>query len=143
MTLKFCRGCNTAKPFTEFYMDNRRGKPYPRCKKCNYKKIIAVPLEKCRARRNRYRANHLEQERAREREQHKRTPQFKKVARRAVAEAIKSGTLIRPETCDQCGNKGRIHGHHPDYFKPLSVQWLCPLCHADAHRKLKDVQHGP
>lgn len=47
-----------------------------------------------------------------------------------VQGAIRTGRLIRPSQCVDCGHSGRIEGHHPDYSKPLEVQWLCKPCHA-------------
>lgn len=58
-------------------------------------------------------------------------------ARRAVRAAIKSGVLVRPDTCEKCGQiparrvdgYSQIQAHHPDYDKPLDVEWLCCKCH--------------
>ncbi len=47
-----------------------------------------------------------------------------------VAKALKSGKLIRPQVCSQCGAIGKVEGHHPDYLKRLEVVWLCKPCHA-------------
>lgn len=58
-----------------------------------------------------------------------------------VKSAIKSGKLIRPSTCDICGNGGRIEAHHDDYGKPFDVRWLCVPCHGATRLKwLKDSQ---
>lgn len=57
--------------------------------------------------------------------------------------AIRSGEIVRPKNCSECGKEGdthkhfTIHGHHADYSKPLEVVWLCRPCHVDEHRKLK------
>src|SRR6188508_2417019 len=48
-------------------------------------------------------------------------------ARKAVKEALASGALVKPKTCERCGWKPQqnlLHGHHPDYTKPLQVVWL-------------------
>jgi hypothetical protein len=47
-----------------------------------------------------------------------------------VARAIKKGTLVRPDTCERCGEECRPEASHDDYSKPLEVEWLCRLCHA-------------
>lgn len=58
-------------------------------------------------------------------------------AYRLVRSAIESGALVRPKSCDVCGDcpppasdgRSRIHAHHHDYAKPLEVEWLCAKCH--------------
>lgn len=57
----------------------------------------------------------------------------KAAARSAVSTALLSGTLRRPEACEDCGTPGAPHGHHHDYTKPLDVRWLCMKCHMKAH----------
>jgi hypothetical protein len=61
-------------------------------------------------------------------------------ANRAVYSAIRNGTLIKPDTCENgchIESPRKLHGHHEDYSKPLDVRWLCTKCHkrADAARK--------
>ena len=53
-------------------------------------------------------------------------------ARRAVAEALRTGALIR-QPCF-CGTH-RSEGHHRDYAKQLEVLWLCRRHHVAIHRK--------
>lgn len=61
-------------------------------------------------------------------------------AKVVVAEAVKSGTLTRPEACEKCGEIGRpLEAHHHDYTKPLEVLWLCRPCHRDTHRGLETL----
>jgi len=55
--------------------------------------------------------------------------------RMIVQRAVESGALVRPETCSKCGDATKVEGHHPDYSKPLMVEWLCRKCHAFVHRK--------
>ena len=47
----------------------------------------------------------------------------------AVAKAINSGRLIRPEACEICGLKCCPDARHDDYYEPLKVVWLCRGCH--------------
>lgn len=48
-----------------------------------------------------------------------------------VLEAMRSGKLKKPTTCERCGQRGIIDGHHEDYAKPLVVIWLCRPCHGE------------
>jgi hypothetical protein len=46
------------------------------------------------------------------------------------------GLIVPPLSCLNCGAEKRaLHGHHPDYSKPLEVVWLCHICHMFLHRK--------
>lgn len=52
--------------------------------------------------------------------------------------AIAKGTIVRPDTCSQCGATGvQIDGHHDDYSKPLEVRWLCQRCHHAHHDAMR------
>jgi hypothetical protein len=56
-------------------------------------------------------------------------------ARAAVNSAVRSGTLSKPETCQRCGDRGNLHGHHHSYAREcwLDVEWLCKKCHLRHH----------
>src|ERR1700733_276343 len=58
----------------------------------------------------------------------------KQRAQTAVACAVENGTLVRPARCSRCGSTKDIQAHHPDYSKPLDVEWLCCKCHVGVHR---------
>lgn len=61
----------------------------------------------------------------------------KRRARSRYSKALRDGELTRPSVCSRCGGDGGdkpIEGHHPDYWKPLDVVWLCRTCHVDEHR---------
>lgn len=54
----------------------------------------------------------------------------KHMAHKAVAKAIKRGTLIKPSACEDCGDTtSQIEGAHTDYSKRFDVRWLCTSCH--------------
>lgn len=55
-------------------------------------------------------------------------------ARCAVYIAIKSGKLIRPDSCEKCGVKCKPDSHHKDYNFQLDVDFLCKPCHGLWHR---------
>lgn len=53
--------------------------------------------------------------------------------------ALRDGKLVRPDTCEHCGQKETLQAHHCDYSKPLDVMWLCVPCHSAWHRKFTPV----
>ena len=53
-------------------------------------------------------------------------------ARWRAAAAVKAGVLKRGP-CGVCGDE-RSQMHHPDYGKPLEVEWLCRKHHLERHR---------
>jgi superfamily II helicase len=57
----------------------------------------------------------------------------KKAAHNAVQQAVKSGVLVKPDDCQQCGTNGPLDAHHDDYNHPLKVEWLCRSCHHSRH----------
>ena len=69
----------------------------------------------------------------------RRTPEenaFRKEVADIANEAARKGIIPKLD-CEVCG-KGRAHGHHEDYSKPLEVQWLCPKHHSARHVHLWD-----
>ncbi len=59
-------------------------------------------------------------------------------AQNKAARAVMKGDIIRSATCEQCGATGKLHGHHPDYAKPLEIIWLCPTCHGAEHKNINN-----
>jgi hypothetical protein len=143
---KTCRSCEQAKPLDQFY-GLGYGSKKPMCKECT----VAYQRE--------YRAQNIDEVRARDRER-ARTPKRKahsaanlkrwrdanpdKVnkdrrdhpekykARTAVGNAIRDGKLVR-QPCEGCQTTDRVQAHHHDYSKPLEVRWLCRKCHGKEH----------
>jgi hypothetical protein len=73
-----------------------------------------------------------------------RLARVKKRAQVRVMSAIRSGILIRPGVCSECGKRPDppvgyslpqiIEAHHDNYDEPLKVRWLCARCHNKADR---------
>ena len=51
-----------------------------------------------------------------------------------VSYAIKAGTLVRPDKCEDCFMPGKVSAYHADASKPLEVKWLCLDCIESARR---------
>jgi hypothetical protein len=59
----------------------------------------------------------------------------KRKARTAAYHARQAGVLDVPAKCSRCGRADlQIEGHHPNYSRPLDVEWLCTVCHGQEHR---------
>ncbi len=134
---KNCFKCERVLPLSEFYThpgmaDGRLGK----CKECTKadvrlnRRVRAeqyqeydkqrLQTEKRKAQKARYESNHRE-----------RYPEKAK-ARKAVGNAIRDNRLTK-QPCRVCGSPA--HAHHPDYSKPLDVEWLCVKHHHELHNK--------
>lgn len=136
-TSKRCRKCELQKPLYEFAVNMIRGaeRRWPYCKPCEIARLAD----------RREKGLHLEKTRRHVAKYRERYPE-KDAANRIFGAAIRSGKIIRPDTCEVCGTKpapnrlGRptIQGHHDDYSKPLEVRWFCHPCHIQHHRSLKN-----
>ena len=57
-------------------------------------------------------------------------------ARKAVQAAVRTGRLVKPDSCP-CGAR-RVEAHHHRGYREehqLDVVWLCSACHKRAHGK--------
>jgi hypothetical protein len=149
MENKTCPRCNGSKPSQDFYAGDRTCKE---CRKAAVRKNRADKLEYYRSydamrfQRDQYRrqANDARAATPEGRERAKRyrakwlaNNQEKRAAHSLVQYALKSGKLVKPDTCEDCGSppygKKGLHAHHDDYLRPLEVNWLCPKCHVSRH----------
>lgn len=90
--------------------------------------------EKLREKNKEYQKNNRDKINERSRRYRKiEVVSMKEKARDKVQKAIRKGTLVRPSTCDDCGQDMFVEAHHEDYSKPLDVQWLCKDCHWKRH----------
>lgn len=58
----------------------------------------------------------------------------KKKARSAVSYALRRGKIER-QPCGVDGCTRKAQAHHQDYNKPLEIEWLCQVHHAEKHSK--------
>lgn len=111
-----------------------------RCRECGSKEVpFGAYCQPCRSRRNRA---SLKRSVARHREKNR----HKHAANRAVHQAIKSGRLVRPDTCSRCKRAAyvgdKIHAHHWSYAPEhwLDVVWLCLNCHFRGHSRIRRLE---
>jgi hypothetical protein len=144
---KFCNGCRTVKPLTEFRFGMRHGtrKPKSRCRECmkaderspERRKVKYAYAKRPGGRDTPY---HKRAMKARSKRWAKKYPEKDKT-KALVRKAIRTGELVKPNRCEKCGDiplphkngQSRIEGHHADYSKPLDVTWLCSPCHLKLH----------
>lgn len=149
MKTRICtaKGCRKIKPLSAFPKNKKRKLGVGnRCKECDakrakvnyYKKQLHI-LEK---RRQWYALNRKEiRERGNKRSKiHWRKwylkNKLKHNAREKLRYAVRRGKIIKPERCPVCKIKENLQGHHPDYSKPLDVEWLCGRCHEAVEHNL-------
>jgi hypothetical protein len=142
--MKQCSHCGKVKPVSEFYPSRKTpdGLRYS-CKSCHIESVIRtrdpekhriserLSMRRCR-KRDPWKFRRRERLASR-----KRPHDLRYRARIELNKAVASGTVKKPARCTGCGQKGHLHGHHPDYNRPLRVKWFCPVCHAAEHRRMK------
>jgi hypothetical protein len=152
--MKKCFKCDAIKPLDEFYKHSQmKDGRLNKCKECTKKdssKHRADNLEYCRA-YDRKRANLPHRLDLKKKvtqtwlkdgrhtavtSKYRQNHPEKYKAHLMVKSAINKGTIKRGTMCGHCGMKTeKIQAHHPDYSKPLEVEWLCVRCHGLVHHK--------
>jgi hypothetical protein len=131
---RLCTGCGRVLPLDCFPKAGRgRAKRSLRCRDCH------------RAQARAWRARHRAELSATAR-RYRLLWRDKHAARQAAYWAAEAGLIHRPDRCERCGQTpppNRLHGHHPDYSRPLNVVWLCSLCHAREHRRDLAARKAP
>lgn len=140
-----CSACRHALPADNFYPNTSNSNGLgSQCRKCHGMTSLATrdPEKSADSNReymHRARANnpdlfrHREKLAATERRRSGQDSQKRK-ARAILNRALLTGAICRPSLCSECSLGGIIQGHHHDYSKPLSVEWLCSKCHGKRHR---------
>lgn len=152
--MKTCFKCGLKKPLTEFYKHKQMADGHlNKCKSCtkndvskNYRENIDHYKEYEKSRSNMDHRVKAREDYAKTEEGKlkgnkaknkwiKRNP-IKRMASTVARNAVKSGKILKSNTCESCGiSPKRIHGHHDDYAFPLVVRWLCPGCHNKWHKE--------
>lgn len=150
---KRCFKCGVEKFRTEFYAHSKMGDGLlGKCKSCTrndtanrvsrkQKEVdwVLKEAERCRIKqRPKNKTNKETAEYRNERsEKYKQKYPDKTKARYLVSNALRDGRLIK-QPCEICGQIEDVEGHHEDYSKPLDVNWLCVIHHAERHVKIND-----
>lgn len=139
-----CVRCGAEKPQSDYYKGDRT------CKVCRCALVRANREAKAEKYREYDKARAMRPDRVEARAAYMETEAGKKSKRKtttryrdenpvkykahnAVNNAVRDGIIFKPDTCEVCGNGGRLEGHHDDYALMLSVRWLCAKCHTDWH----------
>jgi hypothetical protein len=132
--MKNCIKCHETKPLACFLKDKRNSDGHTGyCRKCanaRHRERYKADPSGWRRREREYARRHPERVRAAVRAKRARYPDRDR-ARHMVAYAVEKGEMVRPSHCERCDrNDTRIEAHHPDYSRPLDVEWICTRCHA-------------
>src|SRR5215475_1889768 len=148
MALKTCSRCHEQKPPTDFYRDKRASDGLnSHCKSCHVaatQAYKAADPERRKTQDDSWRKSNIERVRAARDNYDERNPTYRRDvirswrtrhpdrarAHNVLNRAVRSGRITPAENCRTCGAAGAVEAHHPDYMKPLEVEWLCRQCHA-------------
>lgn len=139
--MKKCFKCGRELPLSEFYAHDRMKEGcLGKCKECTRKDVRANRIKNIDNIREYDRKRFQNPERKAkvaiyQKRMRKRNP-HKYKATNAVNNAIRDGRLTRPDKCSLCGKECKPEAHHPDYSKPLEVEWYCRKCHRTIHGAL-------
>lgn len=131
---KRCFKCCKTKDLDDFYVHKAMADGYlGKCKACTKKDVTA------HRNKNLARIREYDKRRAklphRKKQLQERVRRFRKesplayAAHTILSNAVRAGKIKKPKRCQICKRKRKLHGHHPDYYKPLEVIWACPPCH--------------
>lgn len=133
--IKKCKDCGEIKPETEFYensgMSNGRVNS---CKECTKLRVTRWRIKNINKVRQ-YDRNRPNKEKRYQEQIIRQRNYSERSARSAISNALRDGKLFRPNNCIKCGSPCIPEAHHTDYTKPLTVEWLCSICHGSRHRK--------
>lgn len=142
---KVCFKCGESKPLSDFYKHSRMADGHVnKCKECNKVDVRLNRNSKIDYYHEYDRVRGRDRDSERSKKQLEMQPVKRKLfnekykARTAVQNAVTSGKITKPCTCQFCGcSDRRIEAHHSSYSEDmyLVVTWLCTVCHGKVHRK--------
>jgi len=135
-TEKVCFKCLELKPLSEFYKHAKmKDGTLNKCKSCtkldvyNHRHFThrdsVLAYDRVRAKQ----PNRIAQSKRIHERWKKKHPERRK-AHILLGNAVRSGKVFKLP-CQECGEEAEAH--HPDYSRPLSVVWLCPVHHRQLH----------
>ena len=119
---KQCRKCHKVLPVEDFHWNGYRGLLQKHSRRRECRNCESIRYKKSVRGRHRVRPNRFN------------------MARGRLRRAVENGKLKKPILCEECHAqppRNLLQAHHyKGYEYPLAVQWLCPMCHRNAHRKV-------
>lgn len=149
--MKTCFKCNETKPLSEFYRHPKMADGHlNKCKKCAKRDALRHREDNIDAVRAYDRNRGMLPHRVEARKTYQQTEAGKVAVSRAhrnyiskhpkrraaqvvVGNAVRDGRLIPWPTCALPDCEAKPEAHHPDYDRPLQVEWLCRVHHRQAH----------
>ena len=131
-----CPSCKKWLSEDSFYSDKHTWNGIrSQCRRCHIETTI-----KTRDKANTKKLNREHMRRAREKDPEKfkkreriaskkRVRGEKVIARDLLNRAVRRGDIKTPKICSECLLEKKLTAHHPDYSKPLTVEWKCYECH--------------
>lgn len=138
--LRRCWSCKETKPIFDFANNKSQplGKSYVccPCRNAYYHKhrdkLLSRANKYSKLERVRLRRNELDRIRYKDYE-----VRNKRFARAFIKEKVQSGQLVRPKSCNQCGQAQiAIQAHHYLGYEKENwsdIKWLCKECHTISH----------
>ena len=59
-----------------------------------------------------------------------------------INNAIRDGRMRKEVSCSVCSSGDSVHAHHDDYNHPMTVRWLCCVCHKAWHKLNGEAPNG-
>ena len=131
---KICKRCKGRKPLGDFYVHAQMDDGHLSfCKECVKERVSTHYYSNHQEMLIKYRER--DKKRCGTQEYNRKKVEYNKTWR--TSKIIKAHNVTmrklrfnKPDSCELCGNKDNLVGHHPNYNEPERVIWLCNLCHA-------------